>query len=430
MRILVVGANGFIGSYVTARLIKDGHEVICPVREVESTKRKFPVIEIIKCDFNTDTDSQKWLGRLKNIDLVINVAGLLTSSSSNKIENVHINGPKALFDACVLAKVKRIIHISALGIDDEKTTDYAKTKKIADNYLKSLKNIDWLILQPSLIYASGCYGGTSIFRALASLPYITPLVGDGLQQFQPIHIDDLTSVALACIKKEGKTCKVLKIVGPEIVTVKDILINFRRWLGLPPAKLIKIPLIFIRIGAKVGDLLGISTLNSTLYKMMLQPNIADKEEFIEFTSVVPRGFEQGLATEPLTIQSLWHARLFFLKPLLKLTLGLFWIGSGATTAFIAPELGLKSLIDLGISKSLAQIMLYSSCIADIILGTLLLIIQRTSAVCILQILLIIIYTLFLSLLNPSLWIDPLGPLTKNIPIIFLTLILLAVERDK
>ncbi|MCX4080237.1 NAD(P)H-binding protein [Rickettsia rhipicephali] len=91
---------------------------------------------------------------------------MLTSSHANNIDNVHVNGPKALFKACTLTNVQRIIHISALGIDDEKNTAYALTKKAAEEYLQKLENIDWVILQPSLVYASGCYGGTSLFRAL------------------------------------------------------------------------------------------------------------------------------------------------------------------------------------------------------------------------------------------------------------------------
>ncbi|HJD58732.1 MAG TPA: hypothetical protein LFV92_06180 [Rickettsia endosymbiont of Ceroptres masudai] len=52
----------------------------------------------------------------------------------NNIENVHVNGPKALFKACTLTNVKRIIHISALGIDDEKNTADALTKKATEAY--------------------------------------------------------------------------------------------------------------------------------------------------------------------------------------------------------------------------------------------------------------------------------------------------------
>ncbi|WP_228368739.1 hypothetical protein [Rickettsia bellii] len=139
---------------------------------------------------------------------------------------------------------------------------------------------------------------------LATLPYFIPLIGDGLQQFQPIHIEDLAKVIIHCVERKGKICRLLKIVGPDIVTMKDILIGFRRWLGVEPARLIKIPLIFIKIASKLGDFFKIGPINSTSYNMLLQPNIANKNDFIDFTSIIPRNLQQGLTTEPLTVQSI------------------------------------------------------------------------------------------------------------------------------
>lgn len=430
MKILITGANGFIGAYITAELIKNNYEVICAVRDIEATKKKFPNVEIIQCDFNNDISPKDWINRLNKVDVVINVSGVLTSSNSNKIENVHINGPKALFEACVLAKVKRIIHISALGIENENSTEYALTKKTADNYLETLDNIDWVILQPSLVYTSGCYGGTSLFRALATLPYFIPLIGDGLQQFQPIHMNDLTKVIIHCIERKGKIGRLLKIVGPDIVTMEDILIGFRRWLGVKPGRLIKIPLIFIKIASKIGDFLKIGPINSTSYNMLLQPNIADKKDFIDFTSITPRSFQQGLTTEPLTVQSLWHARLYFLKPIIKFILGIFWIMTGIISSIFAYDSSEQTIISLGFDKQIAPYILYGSCCIDIILGTLLIIKDKISKICTLQILLILAYTLIITYLKPILWLDPLGSVFKNIPIILLTLVLMAIERDK
>ncbi|EAA26207.1 Rossmann-fold NAD(P)-binding domain-containing protein [Rickettsia sibirica] len=62
MRILVTGANGFIGLYITI------------------DQEKFPTAEVIYCDFNIDLTPQSWINRLNNIDIVINVSGVLTSS--------------------------------------------------------------------------------------------------------------------------------------------------------------------------------------------------------------------------------------------------------------------------------------------------------------------------------------------------------------
>jgi hypothetical protein len=123
-------------------------------------------------------------------------------------------------------------------------------------------------------------------------------------------------------------------------------------------------------------------------------------------------------------------KTFFVETTIKIILGLFWIMTGVITGVFTSERGLKIIIELGFSEQIAQVMLYSSCLADIILGTLMIIKPRIIGVCILQILLMLAYTFFLTLLKPDLWLEPLGSLTKNIPIILLTLVLLAIEKDK
>ncbi|XVN42951.1 MAG: oxidoreductase [Candidatus Rickettsia vulgarisii] len=155
--------------------------------------------------------------------------------------------------------------------------------------------------------------------------------------------------------------------------MKDILIGFRRWLGVKPGTLIKIPLIFIKIASKLGDFLKIGPINSTSYNMLLQPNIADKKDFIDFTSITPRSFEEGLATEPLTVQSLWHTRLYFLKPVIKVTLGLFWIMTGIISSIFAYDASEQIITSLGFDKQIAPYILYGSCFMYIIFGSLLII---------------------------------------------------------
>ena len=429
MRVLIVGASGFIGSYIAASFLNDNHQVVCCVRDVEKTKGRFPLAQVVACDFNVDITPESWIEKLENIDVVVNVAGVLNSSGDNKIDNVHIKGPQALFEACEQAKIKRIIHISALGIDDEKTTDYSITKKATDNYLQTITTIDWVILQPSLVYASGCYGGTSLLRGLASIPYFIFLMGDGSQQFQPIHMSDLTNVVLHCAKRDSEIKRTLKIVGPEVVAVKDILVSFREWMGLSPALIIKIPLIFIELMVWIADKIGRGPLNSTSYKMMMHPNIADKKDFIEFTSVVPKTFHLGLSCDPLTVQSLWHARLFLLKPLLKWVLSLFWIASGII-GLVSSKNGIRIIENLGFAESFASVMFYATCLLDIMLGIFLIVKRKITTTCLIQISVIIGYTLVLTFFDPVLWLDPLGSLTKNIPVILLTLVILAIESDK
>jgi uncharacterized protein YbjT (DUF2867 family) len=191
MRVLVTGATGFIGGHIAARLIAAGHEVVVCVRDTRRARAMFPNSEVVSCDFNRDTTVSAWLPRLAGVDAVVNCVGVLQGRRGQSIAAIHSAAPKALFDACVAARVRRVVQISALGADAGAGTAYADTKRDADAHLASL-DLDWTIVKPSLAYTpAGSYGGTSLFRALAALPFAIPVLGTGEQAFQPIHMADL-----------------------------------------------------------------------------------------------------------------------------------------------------------------------------------------------------------------------------------------------
>ena len=114
MKIFITGANGFIGAYITSSLINDGHDIICAVRDTVRAKSMFPSSKVDYCDFNTDDSKEIWINRLKGVDLVINIVGILQTNKKDSAKKIHELSTISLFEACVVQKVKKIIHISAL----------------------------------------------------------------------------------------------------------------------------------------------------------------------------------------------------------------------------------------------------------------------------------------------------------------------------
>ncbi len=330
MRVLITGANGFIGAHLAAGMFGAGHGITACARDPNAARRQFPLYDWIRIDLNRDTDPSIWMPRLEGVDAVVNCAGILQGAAGQSLDAVHRDGPAALFDACAAAGVRRVIQISALGNDPGAGTHYADSKRAADEYLKAL-DLDWVILRPSLVYTAGVYGGTATLRGLAGFPFVVPLAGGGHQPFQPIHMDDL-ALAVRKLAEPGAPANVeLDAVGPAPMPVRDIVLGIRAWLGFGRARVLAIPMPVLRIVAWAGDVLGWfsdrGTLRTTAIRQLEHGNTGDGAPFFKAIGYTPRSFAHGLATEPSHVQDRWHARLVFLAPVLRIALALLAIGA-------------------------------------------------------------------------------------------------------
>jgi nucleoside-diphosphate-sugar epimerase len=432
MNILVTGASGFIASHIVNELLASKHQVRCCVRDVQYTRNIFPHAEVISANFEKDLTSQIWFDRLDGIDVVINCVGILHHMNKNVVWRIHYDAPKALFDACVQKNIKKIIQISALGVT-EAHVDYATSKKAADDYLLTLP-IPSFILRPSIVYGQGSYGGTSLFRGMAALPFIIPIPGKGEQSFQPIHINDLSRSILKLLDSPLEQSVILTPVGSKQYTIKEILEKLRSWLGYSKGKCLYISLNLIRIAAFFGNYLPASTINNTSYKMMMQNNVASDEDakrFYEQVGFIPRDFSVGIHDQPSTVQDRWHAKLFFIKPAVQYSLVFIWLYSAIITAFFSPkEKTLALLSQAGITTSWLSISLYGSCLIDAAIALAIFFNYKYKIVGLIQIFVILTYTLIITWTIPLLWLDPLGAIAKNIPVLVLILVYLAIGSDR
>ena len=125
----------------------------------------------------------------------------------------------------------------------------------------------------------------------------------------------------------------------------------------------------------------------------------------------------------------WHARLYFLQPLLRLSIGLLWLVTGLLSLFVYPvEFSYALLARLGIEGWLAPAALYSAGLLDVALGVATLANVYLVWVGGLQVLMMLGYTLLITVGLPEYWIHPFGPVTKNLPLLVATLMMMAMVR--
>ena len=418
MRILITGASGFIGSALAAALARRGHQVVaCAHHHATKTPA-------LRADFMRDVAEADWLPRFKDVDVVINAVGILRETDTAQFEALHHRAPAALFRACLNAGVMRVVQISALGADHNATSAYHRSKKAADDTLRKL-DLDWTILQPSVVFGSGG-ASTQLFLRLASLPVI-PLIGPGDQLMQPIHIDDLTKLVVTLIEDGKGLRQTLPVVGREAVTLRQMLLNYRRGMGLGKAIIASIPLPLIRLVAKFGDIVKSGALSTETLNMLLRGNTADAHALTSLLGQAPRALDDFIAPAESSMLRT-HAVFQWLRPLLLASIALMWIMAGILSWVYAQPQGLALLAKLGLAPAMAQIAFVGACFFDVGLGIATLRPSRT--VWAIQLAVIAFYTATLSYVAPLLWMDPFGPLVKNIPLAALIVGLMSLQSEK
>ena len=150
---------------------------------------------------------------------------------------MHVEGAAALFAACERQGVRRLVHISAAGVE-RGSSAFSETKRAGDAALAA-SSLEWFILRPSVVIGRAAYGGSALIRGLAALP-VLPLVG-GAGPLQLVHLDDVADTVAACLRPETPPRRVLELVGPRVWTFAETVGLFRRWLGWRPAVPVSVP---------------------------------------------------------------------------------------------------------------------------------------------------------------------------------------------
>ena len=419
MNILITGASGFIGSAILDGLDANTYGLYAGLR----SKKESPH-QVIFCDFAKDFDSEIWKERLKDIDIVINAVGIIAQNSSQTFSALHTKTPIALFKACEEVGVKKVIQISALGTDANAITEYHKSKREADEYLRKLK-LQYYILKPSIVYGEDGVS-TELFKGLSALP-ITAIIDDGEQLLQPIYIDDLVKTINTCIEDIKTESIELDLVGPKTISYKELLRSFRSWLEKKPTFEIKIPEALSFMGAILNE----PAISKDNLIMLKQGSIADVKPLEDFLKSPLKSMQETIFLKPSTPAQKLSANFYFMPILSQFVLGFIWIWTAIVSAFLYPhEDAIRLLNEVGISGVLEEPLLYIAAFLDLSIGILTIIGWRLKQLLYFQFLVIVVYTLVLSFFAPYHWLHPFGPLSKNFALLMMISMMLLMRVKK
>lgn len=430
-RVLVLGANGFIGAHVAAALSRSGWTVRAAARDFSKAARRAPGHEWVRADFARLTRPADWQGLLKDVDAVVNCVGVLQDGRRDSTRIAHVEGPKALIEACERHGVRRIVHISAVGAEAVAGTAYGRTKQETERLFEA-SALDWLILRPSLVVARSVFGGAGLIRALAAFPLFIPAPG-GDQRFRPIAIEDVCAAVVVGVSADAPVRQTFDVAGPESLTLAEILTLYRGWLGLSPAPVLRAPGLLTASAIMLGDLAGrlgwSSPLRSTSMQQMNHNVEGDPDQWVTALGVQPRTLARSLSETPASIQDVWHARLWFVRPAAILTLSLFWTLTGLISFGPGWARALEILREGGYGDA-AWTIAWFGALLDVVLGLALLVRPWTARVAVLMAVSTVGYLIAATVSLPQYWVDPLGPWLKVLPMMALCLFVAATDARR
>ena len=224
MKILVTGATGYIGKRLIPFLINEGHQVVCCVRDKLRADKSYleeELIDIVEVDFLKPET-------LKNIPKDIDVAYYLIHSMSNSSKDFE-----SLEERCAInfksqlekTKVKQVIYLSGIT-NEEELSKHLRSRKNVEEILSS-KNYALTIFKAGIIVGSGSSSFEIIRDLVEKLPFM--IAPKWLNtKTQPLAVRDVLSFLFGAAGNTTVYNKSYDVFGPEILTYKEMLLQFAK----------------------------------------------------------------------------------------------------------------------------------------------------------------------------------------------------------
>jgi uncharacterized protein YbjT (DUF2867 family) len=427
MKVVVVGATGLIGGETVGALIARGHEVVPVARGGRVRRGMWP--ETVRLDLGRATMAD-WLPLLAGADAVVNCAGVLQASASDHPDAAHARGPDLLFAACEAAGVRRVIHFSAVGVDRGARSSFSATKTAGDEALAA-RDLDWVILRPSVVLGRPVFGASALLRGLAAQPLVPRTAEAG--PLQVVRLEDVVATVVRLVEAPRPARVALELVGPDRLSFDAVVALYRRWYGWAPARVMSLTSALYGLFYRLGDVAARfgwrPAVRSNAQAELGRGAVGDPTAWREATGIEPTDLSDVLAASPPSVQDRWFAKLFFLKPLIFVVLALFWIATGVVSIGPGYAIGVEHMLKGGAGAWSSPVVIAGG-LADFAIGVAIAFRPTARAGLYGALAVSLFYAAAGTAIRPDLWIEPLGPMLKIGPIIVLNLVALAILEDR
>lgn len=268
MRVLVTGANGFVGRHFCWELASGGHAVRAAVRRPISLPAADDVVVVR--DIGPESD---WVAALANVDAVVHLAArvhVMSDTVANPLaafRQVNVEGTRRLATACTAQGVRRLVYVSSIKVNGEGTRGerrfreadppapqdpYAVSKWEAERVLHDLAmrtELETVIVRPPLVYGPGVKG--NLLRLLGWLDRGIPLPLRSVHNARSmVSVRNLASLLRACLEHSAAAGETFLAADGDDLSTPRLIRTLAEGLGRRPW-LLPCPPPLLRRGARL-----------------------------------------------------------------------------------------------------------------------------------------------------------------------------------
>ena len=227
-KIVITGGSGFIGRSVCERLFQHdaGCRLVVPTRRLAHGRalQSLPTVDLIEASV---FDQAAMATLLQGADALVHLVAILHGSADD-FERVHVQLPRQLAAACASAGVRRVVHVSALGVAAAAPSAYLRSKAAGEAVWQQ-SGLDVTVLRPSVVFGAEDRF-TNLFARLQRLFPVLPLAGAGAR-FQPVWVGDVAqAVVNSLVQRPGPGAPLqqapvgptIECAGPQVMTLQQI----------------------------------------------------------------------------------------------------------------------------------------------------------------------------------------------------------------
>lgn len=218
-RVLITGGTGYVGGNIRDALA--GRPVRLLVRNMRAAGNLVSKdVELAQGDV-TKADTLR--GAMDGCEAVVHLVGIIEESGGATFDEVIRAGTENAVAEAKRAGVRRFVHMSAMGAQNNAAFPYMRAKWQAEQAVKA-SGIPWTIFRPSVIYGPGD-GFINVLAQLVKNPLIpvVPVVGEGTSKFQPVSVKDVAAAFRKALDEPKTAGETYELGGPEVFTYEQLL---------------------------------------------------------------------------------------------------------------------------------------------------------------------------------------------------------------